>query len=80
MIFNTLALLAFATCTYAQGKTCQNPYPAPANATATHPVYFPPLGDGSTSAIYVGTDGTMSFTAMVCFCNPENFFIYTNSF
>ena len=63
MILTSLALLAAAGSAYAQQTTCLTPFPAPTNATVTHPVYFPALGSGANSAVYLGNDGTISFTA-----------------
>jgi hypothetical protein len=40
------------------------PFPAPVNQTISHPVYFPTLGSGSSSAVYVDNAGNINITAM----------------
>ncbi len=40
------------------------PFPAPVNQTVSHPVYFPTLGSGDASAVYVDNAGNINITAL----------------
>jgi hypothetical protein len=68
MIAQTV-LIALSLLASVNAQTCTVAYDAPDNSTVVHSVYFDTLGSGSDSAVYVGNDGTITFTAKVSILN-----------